>query len=90
MKTYTDPKVQAHPTRKGWLCIPSPGGGLVGWPGDSQPNIQANHIDGPLLHFSDGQLHWLTLWERVLFALSLTDAKKLQRKRRPNLAAGVG
>lgn len=60
----------------------------MGWQGGSAPSIQSNHIDGPLLHFSDGQLHWLTLWERVQFALGLTDAEKLQQKRRPNLGNG--
>jgi len=41
--------------------------------------------DGPLLTFSDGQMHWLTPWERILLALGLTDAEGLQRKRRPIL-----
>lgn len=54
------------------------------WP---RPSIQANHIDGPLLHFTDGQLHWLGLWERLLFRLGLTDAEQLQRKLRPRLTA---
>jgi hypothetical protein len=57
----------------------------VGFPIDSRPSIQPNHIDGPLLTFRDGQMHWLTPWERVLFALGMTDAEKLERKRRPNL-----
>ncbi len=89
MKTYMDPKVQMHPTRRGWLCIPSPGGGFVGWEGGGKPHINARHADGPLLCFSDGQLHWLTLWERVQFAFGWTDAEKLEKKRRPNLARGI-
>lgn len=51
------------------------------------PSINEHHIDGPLLYFSDGQLHWLTFWERVLFRLDLTDAMELQQKLRPRLTA---
>lgn len=57
----------------------------VGYPISARPSIQPNHIDGPMLVFRDGQLHWLTIWERIQFALGLTDAEKLERKRRPNL-----
>lgn len=57
----------------------------IGFPIDSKPSIQPNHIDGPLLVFRDGQLHWLTLWERLQFAFGLTDAEKIERARRPNL-----
>jgi hypothetical protein len=52
-----------------------------------RPSIKANHIDGPMLVFSDGQMHWLTPWERLLFALRWTDAEKLQRKRRKAIDA---
>lgn len=51
----------------------------------NQPHIVAKHIDGPMLIFRDGQLHWLTSWERILFALGLTNAEKIERKRRPRL-----
>ena len=50
-----------------------------------KPWINANHIDGPCLFFSDGQMHWLTLWERILYKWGKTNAEKLQRKLRPNL-----
>ncbi len=50
------------------------------------PFIIPNHIDGPLLHFRDGQLHWLTLWERFWFWCGKTDAYKLEYKYRPELA----
>jgi hypothetical protein len=43
------------------------------------------HREGPMLVFSDDQLHWLTTWERILFWFGLTDADRLQSKRRPNL-----
>lgn len=57
----------------------------VSFSNDRRPNIKERHVDGPLLCFSDGQLHWLTPWERILFAFALTDAEKLERKHRPNL-----
>jgi hypothetical protein len=57
----------------------------VGFPRSSRPRIKPDHVDGPLLVFRDGQMHWLTPWERILFALGLTDAERLERKRRPNL-----
>lgn len=50
-----------------------------------EPEIIAGHIDGPVLHFSDGQMHWLTLWERILYRVGLTDANKLQLKLRPRM-----
>lgn len=55
-----------------------------------RPGIVANHIDGPLLYFRDGQLHWLTLWERFLFMCGWTDADKIERKRRPNMMKAIG
>lgn len=78
---------QPHPTRSGWLCQPAPGGGSVCWPAHSRPSIQANHIDGPLLHMRNGEMHWLTIWERILFKLGRADAFSLERKHRPELAA---
>lgn len=89
MKTYSDAHVpQPHPTRPGWVCVSTSDGGFIGWQNGFKPNINANHIDGPLLTFSDGQMHWLTIWERILFAIGLTDAEKLEQKRRPNLVKG--
>ncbi len=57
----------------------------VSFPAEAKPCILVNHIDGPLLIFRDGQMHWLTLWERFQFWLGFTDAEKLEKKRRPNL-----
>jgi hypothetical protein len=56
----------------------------------NRPNIQWNHIDGPLLHFSDGQLHWLTWRERMMCMIGTDDAESLQRKLRPRLTAIMG
>lgn len=78
-------EVFTHPSREGWLCQRAASGGFVGWPADSRPSIQANHIDGPLLHFRNGELHWLTLRERFLFWLGLVDAYSLEHKHRPHL-----
>lgn len=74
MKTYTD---YAEPIG-------------VSFPQDSHPGINSRHVDGPLLYFSDGQLHWLTLLERIQFAFGFTDAEKLERKHRPNLIRLLG
>lgn len=57
----------------------------VSFPIGGRPHINSRHIDGPLLSFRDGQMHWLTLWERFLLALGLTDAERLELKLRPNL-----
>jgi hypothetical protein len=78
MRTFADLTFAEHAAR-----------GIGFGPGDRKPSIQANHIDGPLLHFSDGQLHWLTVWERFLLKIGLTDAEKLQRKLRPRLSAEI-
>lgn len=49
------------------------------YPRDARPSIRS-HVDGPLLRMRDGQLHWLTPWERLLFWLGRTDAETLERK----------
>lgn len=49
------------------------------------PSINFNHIDGPYIHFSDGQIHFLTIWERFLVWIVIHDAASLQRKLRPML-----
>lgn len=85
MKTYSDLPTFPHPSRKGWLCHEAPGGGFIGWEDGQGPEIFRHHIDGPVIVFSDGQMHWLTLLERAQLAFGLTDATKLQAKRRPML-----
>src|SRR6266566_2772360 len=79
MKTYSDRTEYSH--------------GAIQWNNSGYlpaPGLQPNHEDGPLLYFSDGQLHWLNLWERLKLALGLTDAELLQWKRRPNLSKAFG
>lgn len=61
------------------------GGGYIGWPANSEPRIQAN-VDGPLLVMRNGELHWLTWRERLALFLGTTDAARLERKYRPQLA----
>lgn len=57
--------------------------------GYSAPGIVETHIDGPLLYFSDGQIHWLTIPERIQLWFGLTNAEKLQCKLRPRLVASL-
>lgn len=52
----------------------------VGWPSDSFPTLNMDHIDGPLLTLRNGKLHWLTLLERIQIFLNLVDAEFLERK----------
>lgn len=59
----------------------------VGYRDSNRPYIIWAHIDGPLLHYRDGQLHWLTLWERFRCRLGLDSAESIERKRRPDLIA---
>ncbi|MFC7378213.1 hypothetical protein [Brevundimonas sp. GCM10030266] len=55
---------------------------------EPQPaTIIAGHIDGPLLVYSDGQMHWLSVWERVKVALGLDNANSIQNRKRPDLRA---
>lgn len=50
---------------------------------DAVPYIQWNHIDGPLLHTRNAQLHWLTLWERLRVWLAYDNEFTLERKHEP-------
>jgi hypothetical protein len=67
---------------RGYTDDPLPG---HTYPVTSRPYIVRHHVDGPVVCFRDGQMHWLTLWERLMLCLKLTDARKIERKRRPNL-----
>ena len=53
---------------------------MIFWPIDARPHIVATHIDGPMLCMRTGEVHWLTLRERIQFAFGWTDALKLERK----------
>lgn len=60
----------------------------IGFRGPPQPpRINDNHIDGPVIFFSDGQMHWLSLWERFQRRYRGLTAMKLQEKLRPRLSA---
>jgi hypothetical protein len=50
----------------------------------SRPSLM-KHIDGPMLVFRDGQMHWLTLFERFLVWVGRATPESIERKRRPNL-----
>lgn len=41
------------------------------------PEIQWNHIDGPVLHLSTAGLVWLTFWDRFLLWTKLTSIDRL-------------
>ena len=62
----------------------------VGIPIDATPHINREHVDGPVICFTDGQMHWLTPWERLMLWLGLTNAFKIERKRRPVMLAMLG
>lgn len=57
----------------------------VGFRADSRPSINWEHIDGPLLYYRDGQLHWLTWRERFRCWMGWDDADSIEAKRRPDL-----
>ena len=75
------------PKRPGYRYEPAPSGGFIGYPAEAQPVINRKHIDGPLLYMRNGEMHWLTLWERLLLWLGKTDAMALERKHRPHLSS---
>ena len=70
--------------RKGYIYR-KVSGGYVGYPDTARPSINWKHIDGPLLYYRDGQLHWLTLWERFLCWIGKATAESIERERRPEL-----
>lgn len=58
----------------------------VSYPNNARPMLNMRHVDGPLLTFRDGQMHWLTLCER----LGWDDALSLEERLRPDLIGQVG
>jgi hypothetical protein len=72
------------PRRPDYIYQRAPGG-YVAYHRDARPSINWKHIDGPLLYYRDGQLHWLTLWERLRCWFGRDDAESIERKRRPEL-----
>jgi hypothetical protein len=75
--------------REGWTYQEAPGGGYYGYPSGSRPSIQWDHIDGPLLCFRNGELHWLTWRERFWCWLGCEDAYSLEKKHRPHLSRSM-
>ena len=61
----------------------------VSFPLSNQPRISTKHIDGPVIFFRDGQMHWLTLAERLRIWLGMIDSYKLERELRPRLTEAV-
>lgn len=66
--------------RDGYTYSPLPSGGMVGYPDSAEPAINWQHVDGPLLYTSNGRLHWLTLWERLCYALGFETMGTLNQK----------
>ena len=53
------------------------------YPITSKPFV-AKHIDGPVLVCADGQMHWLSLFERIQYALKFVTAFDLEHKFKSN------
>lgn len=51
----------------------------------NHPYVRLKHIDGPMITFSDGQQHWLTLCETFRYKFGWADAWTIQQERRPKL-----
>ena len=43
------------------------------------PELQMNHVDGPLLITRFGEPHWLSLFDRLMLKLGWTNAVKLEQ-----------
>jgi hypothetical protein len=65
--------------RSGWTYSRTPSG-FIGYPNGAVATINWKHIDGPLLYRTNGQLHWLTLWERFRCWLGLDNPETLDTK----------
>jgi hypothetical protein len=52
----------------------------VSFAGEIEPDIQWNHIDGPLLHLSTAGLVWITWWDRFLLSIGLVSIDHLDIK----------
>lgn len=72
--------------RQGYVYEELPNnGGWIGRPETNRPSINWKHIDGPLLYFRNGQLHWLSYRERLRCWLGWDDAASLEKKLRQDL-----
>jgi hypothetical protein len=71
--------------RPGWTYTSAPCG-LIGHQQNFQPaEINWKHIDGPLLYMTNGQLHWLSYWERLQLFFGWTDVHELDLKHQRRL-----
>lgn len=67
--------------RPGVKYAPAPGGGFIGYPADSKPEI-VQKSDGSLLICEDGTAHFLTLWERLGLKAGFLTLEQLNDKYR--------
>ena len=58
---------------------------MISCPEDSTPHIQWDHIDGPLLHCTDGSIHWLTLLEKMYMRIGILTIEELDLKYRRDI-----
>jgi hypothetical protein len=47
---------------------------------DNEPEIQWDHVDGPLIHITTGEPVWLSCWDRFLLSMKFTSIDKLNFK----------
>lgn len=48
------------------------------------PVVEWGHVDGPLMSWA-GQMHWLTIWERVRISLRLSSVESVAKARFPHI-----
>lgn len=58
------------------------GSSWIGYPASIKPVVIWGHIDGPLLYMSNGELHWLTFFERMQLRLRWMTIEAIDRRRR--------
>lgn len=77
---------EPDPSRPGWLRQMAPGddGSFISWPAKSRPKIHFK-VDGPMLVCRNGEIFFLTYWQRLLLWLGRADALSLEFKYRPYL-----
>jgi hypothetical protein len=65
--------------REGYTYSAAQGGGYIGYPSDSQPEI-IQKKEGPMLLCEDGTVHFLTLWEQMALRAGFTNLQQLNDK----------
>lgn len=50
------------------------------YPPITEPTVQWNHIDGPLMHRRDASLYWLRWRDRIMFRLGRWSLREIERR----------